>query len=294
MYPIRLPRHWRSDGGSMEDGALRHAAERPGGDMNKEIAVGLVLTAAIAGGAVYWYYGRGPAPQPKASRSASAPLPAPVDEPVRYPVPATPDQPPLPALAESDGPFRAALALIYGEASVESFLAPKNLIARLVATLDSLDREPVPLRTRVIKPVPKLLVVETRNDTIFLSARNGERYQPLLAALQTVDGKTVAELYLHYYPLFQQAYVELGFPKGYFNDRLIKLIDHLLATPEPKGPVALVRPKVLYQFADPELERRSSGQKMLLRLGTRNAAVIKAKLREIRSVVAAAPAAGSD
>lgn len=258
--------------------------------MNKEIAIGILLTAAIAGGLAYWYYGPWPAPQEKAARSEPpAPAAAPADEPIQYPVPAAAEQaPPLPALADSDEAFRASLEQLFGTPPVESYLVSKNLIARLVATIDGLDREPVPLRTRAIPPVPKALVVETAGDTMVLGAKNSERYQPLMAALQTVDGKTIAELYLRYYTLFQQAYVELGFPKGYFNDRLIKIIDHLLATPEIKGPVTLVRPKVVYQFADPELERRSSGQKVLLRLGAKNAAAIKAKLREIRSVIAAA------
>jgi len=90
-------------------------------------------------------------------------------------------------------------------------------------------------------------------------------------------------VYRRFYPLFQQAYVELGYPKGYFNDRLVEVVDHLLAAPEIDGSIALVQPRVLYQFADPELEARSAGHKILLRMGPENAAQVKAKLRAIRS-----------
>ncbi len=38
-------------------------------------------------------------------------------------------------------------------------------------------------------------------------------------------------------------------------------------------------------FADPELEARSAGQKILLRTGAANATAIKAKLREIRQEI---------
>jgi hypothetical protein len=48
------------------------------------------------------------------------------------------------------------------------------------------------------------------------------------------------------------------------------------------GPVELVRPKVMYQFANPELEELSAGQKVLIRIGPQNAAAIKAKLHELR------------
>jgi hypothetical protein len=62
-------------------------------------------------------------------------------------------------------------------------------------------------------------------------------------------------------------------------------IDDLLATPDVKGPVQLVQPKVFYEFADPGLEGRSAGQKLLIRMGSANAEIIKAKLRDLRAAV---------
>jgi hypothetical protein len=89
--------------------------------------------------------------------------------------------------------------------------------------------------------------------------------------------------------LFQQSYQNLGYPNGYFNDRLVEVIDVMLATPEPKGPIKLVRPNVMYTFADPALEARPAGQKLLIRMGPENAQAIKAKLTELRSVITAGP-----
>ena len=66
--------------------------------------------------------------------------------------------------------------------------------------------------------------------------------------------------YRHFYPLFQQAYVDLGYPDGYFNDRLVEVIDHLLATPDVAGPIKLTQPSVFYQYADPSIEERSAGR----------------------------------
>ena len=92
---------------------------------------------------------------------------------------------------------------------------------------------------------------------------------------------------LPYYPLFQDAYENLGHPPQYFNDRLIEVIDHLLATPDVKGQIALAQPGVLYKFADPKLESKSAGQKLLIRMGSENASAIKARLRELRSALVA-------
>jgi hypothetical protein len=48
------------------------------------------------------------------------------------------------------------------------------------------------------------------------------------------------------------------------------------------APIDLTQPKVLYEFADPSLEQRSAGQKMLIRMGPVNESRVKAKLRDIR------------
>ena len=122
-----------------------------------------------------------------------------------------------------------------------------------------------------------------------LSAANYARYTPFIHLVETTDPKTLATVYFHLYPLFQQAYEDLGYPGRFFNDRLVEVIDHLLATPEVKGPIRLVQPKVLYEFADPDLEALSAGQKAMLRLGPVNAARVKAKLQAIRALVARPP-----
>ncbi len=89
--------------------------------------------------------------------------------------------------------------------------------------------------------------------------------------------------------MFQEAYESLGHPPQYFNDRLIEVIDHLLATPELEGPIALAQPNVLYEFADPKLESSSAGQKVLIRMGAENARVVKEKLRELRGELVTQP-----
>jgi hypothetical protein len=92
-------------------------------------------------------------------------------------------------------------------------------------------------------------------------------------------------VYRRFYPLFQKQYENLGYPEKYFNDRVVEVIDHLLEAPDLQPPVLLRQPRVLYEFADPKLESLSAGQKILLRMGLKNARKIKAKLREIREAL---------
>src|SRR5262245_4899249 len=70
--------------------------------------------------------------------------------------------------------------------------------------------------------------------------------------------------------------------QGFAVDRVVEVIDHLLATPEIEEPLRFIQPRVLYEFADPKLQKLSGGQKILLRMGPANLHKLKAKLREIR------------
>lgn len=106
-----------------------------------------------------------------------------------------------------------------------------------------------------------------------------------MQVVDAVDPQALVAWYVHAYPLFQQAYRQLGYPKGYFNDRLIVAIDDMLAAPEPTESPALRRGDVYYVYADPALESLSTGQKLLLRSGPANEARIKARLRAIRDLL---------
>jgi hypothetical protein len=99
---------------------------------------------------------------------------------------------------------------------------------------------------------------------------------------KAVDPKQLVELYIQLYPLFQKSYEELGYPDQYFNDRMLVVIDNLLVTPEIKEPVSVIQPKYFYLYADPDLENRSIGQRILMRIGNDNAKIIKAKLKGIK------------
>lgn len=87
----------------------------------------------------------------------------------------------------------------------------------------------------------------------------------------------------------ERAYHEIGYPNAHFNDRLVSAIDDLLAAPDLDAPVRLAQPKILFEYADADLENRSAGQKIMMRIGSRNAAVLKSALRGIRQQVANAP-----
>ena len=125
------------------------------------------------------------------------------------------------------------------------------------------------------------------SDQLLLGPDSYQRYGLVVARIGSADIDAVTDIYRRFYPLFQDSYERLGYPNAYFNDRVIEVIDHLLETPMPAEPIELVRPKVLYQFADPALESLSSGRKLMLRMGPAHAATMKSVLRELRARLAA-------
>ncbi len=213
--------------------------------------------------------------------------------PIRFPIEGVapdvglPDLPVLPTLEESDRTLHEALGGLFEKGGNSGILLLEDLIRRVVVTVDNLPRERVSRRLAPIKPASGQLLTTGRGDQLAVSPHNAARYTPYVVLAEGVDLRYLVALYVRFYPLFQQAFEDLGYPEGYFNDRVVAVIDHLLATPRVEGPVRLIQPKVLYEFADPELERRSAGQKFLIRMGPENAERIKARLRELRQLLVA-------
>lgn len=246
-----------------------------------------VPVVVIVGLGAALYYGRRHQEVPVVEQVQTQPqLPA-AAGPEHYPIDsvASQDSQPLPALGDSDPVMQESLTGTLGR-SLEALLVPKDIIRHIVVTTDNLTRKKTAAQLRPLQPTSGQLAVAGADDQVTLSQDNFARYEPIMRIVKNADVKQLAAIYKRFYPLFQQAYVELGYPQGYFNDRLIAVIDHLLETPEVQGPIELVQPGVFYQFADPALEERSSGQKLLIRMGSDHAAAIKLKLRELRREVA--------
>ena len=243
------------------------------------VAVGVIVFFGVLTGYYYWQHSQ---PKPEPVQVQAPPPPPPPKPEVRQVVEAPPAPPPLPALADSDSFMLDALTGLIGNKSLMKFFHTERIIHNIVATIDNLPRRRAPLSVMPVEPAPGKFAVAGTEDNQTISPKNAARYAPYVKIAEAIDAKKLVGLYIRLYPLFQQAYEELGYPKKYFNDRLIVVLDDLLAAPDIKEPVRLVRPSVYYKFADPDLEGRSIGQRILMRTGSKNEAIIKGKLREIR------------
>jgi hypothetical protein len=264
------------------------------------VIAAIAALGLIGAGTWLWWQRSAPAPAIPAM-SPVAVMPAPVPElpvasqpgikhPIDVPVAAS-------APAASLDP-EAALTDLFGRKAVLSLFQLQDFPRRFVATVDNLGRMHAPASLWPVNPAGGRFMVERHDGVEVISADNGLRYTPYLLLIETVDPRQVVTLYRQLYPLLQQAYEDIGYPKRYFNDRLVEVIDLLLATPELnwpvkvrlpviKGPLQPERPWVMYEFEDPALQSLSAGQRAMVRMGRVNQRRLKAQLAEIRQLVTA-------
>lgn len=196
----------------------------------------------------------------------------------------------LPPLEDSDEYFVLALIDLFG-ADLEDMLADELLIERTVGTTDNLARGRVAERIRPVGRLPGSFMVSGSDETTgyFINPENFARYDGVVTMLEQAPVTDLMDTYRRFYPLLNEAYQLLGYPDAHFNDRVVEIVDLLLATPVPDGPIELTREKVLYEYRDPRLEALSGGQKMLVRMGPANAERVKSTLRALRAELTATP-----
>jgi hypothetical protein len=274
-----------------------------------------VAAAAVAVGLVAWVAvvalqmslaptADGPsAPSPAAAvqpvvpaSTAAGPEPA-----VRYPIE------PAPSSAATPPDVRHVLGGVFGNPVLLSMFQLDDFPRRVVATVDNLGRTHAPSRLWPLNPVGGRFGVDAVPGGSAIGVDNAMRYALYVQLLDHVDLKQLVAAYKQLYPQLQQAYQDLGFPRRYFNDRVVQVIDQLLATPEigaplmvhlpqVNGPIEPPRPWILYEFDDAALESLSAGQRIMLRVGLVNERRLKAQLTQIRASIApgrAVPGSGA-
>ena len=246
------------------------------------------LLAAVALVSVIWQpqlgapatTGTEPAPTAPAGSRVAAPA-APGDA-ARHPIPAA--DTPLPPLDASDAVLVAALRALLGGA-LDAILEPRDVVRHVVATVDNLPRRSLFSATMPVKPAPGAFATTFGPNGLAIADGNALRYTAYVHLLERVDAAKLVALYERHYPLFAQAYRELGYPGGHFNDRLVEAIEVALATPDVAPPLRVVQPKVYYEYVDRALETLPAAQKLMLRMGPENAAIARAKLAEIHALL---------
>src|SRR5574337_740443 len=249
-----------------------------GGDVTRHNSakgkiIGAIVVIVIVALAAWWYFTR----MPGVDFTRHGPEPPP---------PAKASTAPLPPLDASDDIVAKALSELPGADGLAGLLLSRGLVPHIVATVDALPRRTIGASILPLRTPEGVFMVDTSSGQPALDAKNYARYAPYMKIVEATDSRTLVTWYVHWYPLFQDAYRQLGYPNGYFNDRLMAAINDMLAAPNAHTPVALARTADgHYAFADPTWESLSVGQKLMIRIGPENERELKAKLRSIRALL---------
>lgn len=266
---------------------------------SKQVLWPLGIVAAAAAVAVLWWTMDRQAAQLTGPTVSSTDLAAVGPEPAAPAAP--PDELPPVKIPEAVQPLAAdqigsALTAFFDGKAALTFFQLTDFPRKFVATVDNLGRAHAPPLAWPINLTEGRFTVQTLDGSTIVSSVNALRYTPLVLMLEQINVGLAVDLYVSMYPVLQQTYIDLGYPNRQFNDRLLQVINHLLATPiappvlvvqltEVKGSIPSVRPWVRYEYADPALEALSSGQKIMLRVGSVNQSRLKAMLSELRKEI---------
>ncbi len=209
-----------------------------------------------------------PEPVPQAE------IPAPADEEMQSlpDTPAASVEAPVPAeilppLAMSDDWVREALATW---PVPEGVLQREALLARLVVVLVNASEGAVPHReVAFLAPDQAFRAREFDDDRYVLDPVSYRRFDGYMNALEAVPPREMARFLRRAEPLLVAALAQLGEERT--PEELLRgALARIDALPKLPSRIELVRPKVMYLYADPELESLPAFEKQVLRIGPDN------------------------
>lgn len=248
----------------------------------------MAVVAIAAIGALGWYLQRGRQPEPVAVPVAPPPV---VEQPAQAPEPAEKpaapvDTTPLIAaplgLDNSDGQVRVALSDFAPK--LAQWLTPEEQVRKWVALIDQLADGKWPVRHRPVDfPLPGFKVLH-KGDQLKPDPSNYKRTDALVQAFTEIPVERMAQYYHAWLPVLDKAYAELG-GTGTFDKRLRLAIRRVLATRPLPPDLDLVRPVIVYKYADEQLELASEVEKMTWRLGPQNTKRLQEYLRRFEQLM---------
>lgn len=199
------------------------------------------------------------------------------------PEPGQPEVEPLPSLNDSDSAVLTRLASMEMGASLLRMLTPDDIIRKFVVFTYSAAQGNLPQVDYPLRGVGGEIVVTEINDNLYeMQPATHRRYDAMVDTLVAMEPQQAIAVYRALRPLFQEAYAELGMGSGNFDEVLLQAIDQIMAADTATGPFQLIKPSVMYVYAEGRIEDMSPVEKQLLRLGPENTEKLKGRLPAYR------------
>ena len=189
----------------------------------------------------------------------------------------------LPSLSASDAMLRELVAQLSRHPMLARFLATRGLVQSLTLSIVQIGDGRTPAQPLAMLRPPTRLDVSSTTGRVDVSSF--VRWESVVRALQSVPARDAAQVYVNVKPLFDEAYRELGYPDGDFDQALSKAIRMLQATPAHTGDLVLLRRDGYFEHEDAALRSLPPVQKQLLLMGPENSARILAWLGQLAATL---------
>ena len=229
------------------------------------------------------------APAPTAATVTDDATPPPVVEIIEAePTPAPEAPVELPGLNDSDAFVLARMSAFETGAALLNLVTSEEVLRRFVVFVDNVAEGNLPQLDYPIRRLQQSVAVREVDTNLYeMQTVSYQRYTALIDGLAAVDPDVAVPLYRLVKPLLQEAYAEIGYPNRDFDATLLRAIDTVINARTAEGPFQLVKPRVMYLYADSEIESYSPVEKQLLRMGPQNAEKLKLALAQYRERLAA-------
>lgn len=187
----------------------------------------------------------------------------------------------LPELGQTDPVVRQLVSALSSHPKVAAWLTTDQLLRNFTTVVVNIANGRSPSRhLGAVRPTGEFVARE-EGEMAYIDPRSYRRYDEYADAIAGLDPEGTARLYATLKPRIQDAYRELGYPEGDFDQALERAMIEILSTPIVEDEIALVPKSVAWEFADPKLQSLSGAQRQFLRMGPRNMRIVKDKIRAI-------------
>ncbi len=187
----------------------------------------------------------------------------------------------LPSLNNSDLFIIEKIQAFQNGVEIIQLLSSEQLLRSFVVFVENISRGEFPQTGLPYRSIVEAMPVTTVDDNLFMMDESAHaRFDQVINTFVAIDTDQALFLYRSLSPLFQQAYSEIGFRNVNFDDTLRQAINNVLRSANVEGPFQLVKPSVMFLYADSSIENLDNVNKQLIRIGPENTEKLKAKLRE--------------